>query len=297
MRFTGSIPDAAQAAVFGDYLTSIGVANDIEQGSNGFGVWVHDDDQVEQARKELTVYLADPAAERYRSATAQAQRVRKEWENKAERRRRNFIDVRTKWSGLAGGKPVVLTIVLIAACAAVALLTQFGSAHEEIQEKLFIASDAKLGLREILHGQVWRLFTPMLLHFGAMHLLFNMFWLFDFGVAIERRKGTLFLAALVLGSCAVSSLGQYFWDGPRAGGMSGVVYALFGYVWMKGKFEPSEGLGVSQQTVLAMIVWLFACMTGLLGPIANAAHVVGLLVGMAMGHAPHSWKKMRQRMR
>jgi membrane associated rhomboid family serine protease len=38
-------------------------------------------------------------------------------------------------------------------------------------------------------------------------------------------------------------------------------------------------------------------MTGLLGNIANAAHVVGLLAGMALGHAPYSWKKMRQRLR
>jgi GlpG protein len=135
----------------------------------------------------------------------------------------------------------------------------------------------------------------MLLHFGAMHLLFNMFWLFDLGSAIERRKGTLFLAALILSSCVIANFAQYFWDGPHFGGMSGVVYALFGYVWMKGKFEPQDGLGVGQQTVLIMIVWLFLCMTGWLGPIANAAHVAGLLVGMAMGHAPYSWKKLRRR--
>jgi GlpG protein len=294
MRFTGSIPDAQRASVFGDYLTSIGVGNDVEQGASGFSIWVHDDDRVEQAKQELSAYLADPAASRYAESRAQAERLRKQTRKLEERRRRNFIDVRTSWSALRAGKPVILTIVLIAASCAVALLTKFGSTLDDLQSKLYIASDPSLGLSEILHGQVWRLFSPMLLHFGAMHLLFNMFWLFDFGSAIERRKGTLFLAALVFSSELVSGLAQYFWAGPHAGGMSGVVYALFGYVWMKGKFEPQDGLGVSQQTVVLMIAWLFLCMTGWIGPIANAAHVVGLLVGMALGHAPYSWKRLRR---
>src|SRR5262245_10687996 len=103
MRFTGSIPDAQRANVFGDYLTSIGVANDIEQGANGFSIWVHDDDLVERARQELGAYLADPQDDRYRAATAQAQRLRKTAQKQQDRRRRNFIDVRTNWSGLRAG--------------------------------------------------------------------------------------------------------------------------------------------------------------------------------------------------
>jgi GlpG protein len=293
MRFAGTIPDAAQAATFADYLTSIGVNNEVEQGANGFSVWVHDDDQLEQAMRELEAYLVDPTAPRYRAASAQAQRLRKEWEARAKRRRRNFIDVRTSWSGLMSGKPVVLTIVLIAASCAVTLLSKFSS-EESIMRYLHIASDPERGLGEVLHGQVWRLVTPIFSHGSPLHLLFNMFWLLDLGVMIERRKGSLWLAALVLGSAVMSNLGQYLWAGPYFAGMSGVVYALFGYVRMKGKFEPQDGLAVSQQTVLAMMVWLFACMTGWLGPIANAAHVVGLLAGMAMGHAPYSWKKLRR---
>ena len=294
MRFTGSIPDAQRASVFGDYLTSIGVANDVEQGSNGFSIWVHDDDHVEQATQELNAYLADPTAPRYAESAARAPRLRKQAQRQEEKRRRNFIDVRTNWSGLRAGKPVILTIVLIAASCAVTLLSDFSKKYG-VMQYLQIASDPRLGLSEILHGQVWRLITPILSHGSPLHLLFNMFWLLDLGAAIERRKGALFLAALVLGSGVASNLGEYFWSGPNFAGFSGVVYALFGYVWMKGKFEPQDGLGVGQQTVVLMIAWLFLCMTGWLGDIANAAHVIGLLAGMAIGHAPYSWKKLRRR--
>jgi GlpG protein len=36
-------------------------------------------------------------------------------------------------------------------------------------------------------------------------------------------------------------------------------------------------------TITTMLVWLVLCMTGLLGNIANAAHLVGLAVGVAFG--------------
>jgi GlpG protein len=65
--------------------------------------------------------------------------------------------------------------------------------------------------------------------------------------------------------------------------MSGVIYALFGYVWMKGIYQPEQGMAVSSANVNIMVIWLFACMTGMLGPIANAAHFVGLAVGIAFG--------------
>ncbi len=44
-----------------------------------------------------------------------------------------------------------------------------------------------------------------------------------------------------------------------------------------------------------MIVWLFLCMTGVLGNVANSAHVAGLIVGVVIGVAPHLWRQVRGR--
>ena len=65
------------------------------------------------------------------------------------------------------------------------------------------------------------------------------------GHAEEARQGTWRLASLVVVIAALSNLGQYYVSGPNFFGISGVVYGLFGYIWMKGKFDPASGLFVN----------------------------------------------------
>jgi GlpG protein len=81
------------------------------------------------------------------------------------------------------------------------------------------------------------------------------------------------------------------------GGMSGVVYALFGFIWMKSKYEPAAELYVHPNTVVLMLIWLVACSLGFIGGVANWAHGVGLAVGMAIGIAPYAWSRMLKRLR
>jgi GlpG protein len=109
----------------------------------------------------------------------------------------------------------------------------------------------------------------------VIHLVFNMFWLFDLGRSIENRMGTATLLGIVVTSAGISNLAQYLWSGFDFGGMSGVVYALFGYCWLRG--------WIRESTVFILLGWLLFCMTGLIGNIANAAHVMGLVVGVAWG--------------
>jgi GlpG protein len=94
------------------------------------------------------------------------------------------------------------------------------------------------------------------------------------------------LLFVVLITALVSDLSQYAWDGPNFVGMSGVVLGLFGYVWMKSEFDPSAGFRITQSSVIYMLFFVAICFTGRLGPIANAAHVGGLLTGMVIGYAP-----------
>lgn len=172
---------------------------------------------------------------------------------------------------------------LILLCVCVSLLTWFGDA-ELIRATLMI-SMSRSGLPEIMNGEWWRLFTPAIVHFGFIHLLFNMMWLKSLGSLIEFTRGKKFLFTLVLASALSSNLLQWYFKGPLFGGMSGVVYALLGFLWMAKEFNPLEEFSLPKQDVMMMIGWFVLCLTGMLGPIANYAHAGGLAIGMAVGIA------------
>jgi GlpG protein len=178
------------------------------------------------------------------------------------------------------GAPV-LTIALIALSVVASLPSLMGGGG---LAPLLIATPGSPGFEEILSGQVWRLITPIFVHFGILHLLFNMMWLWDLGRTVELIRGRVFFGVFVLVSGVISNVAQFAITGsPGFGGMSGVVYALLGYVWMQGRFNPSLGIALHPQTVVMMLVWYVLCWTGLMGPIANWAHTAGLLIGVVWG--------------
>ena len=141
-------------------------------------------------------------------------------------------------------------------------------------------------LPEVMEGQVWRLITPIFLHFGFFHIIFNMFWLHDLGSLIENRRGTGHFVAFILLAAIISNIAQYCVSGPNFGGMSGVVYALFGYVWMKGKFDPGDGIEMNPTTVIIMLGWFVLCFTGMFGSMwPTGLTPQDLAVGTLWGYA------------
>jgi len=137
-------------------------------------------------------------------------------------------------------------------------------------------------------GQIWRLFTPAFLHFGWMHLIFNMLWVWYFGRQVESVQGWRRLGVIVLIAALFSNLAQYVTGTVLFGGMSGVDYALLGYVWLMSRRRPGSGFFVPQMLMVFMLVWMVFTMTGLgdafgFGNVANEAHLGGLLIGLVMG--------------
>jgi membrane associated rhomboid family serine protease len=174
----------------------------------------------------------------------------------------------------------VLTITLIV-LSVVASLPPLGGT---LPTSLLIANPGTPGFADVLGGEVWRLITPIFVHFGILHIFFNMMWLWDLGRSIELLKGRLFLGLFVAVSGIASNIAQYLvTQSPTFGGMSGVVYALLGYVWMQGRFNRAFGIALHQSTVIMMIGWFVLCWTGILGPIANWAHTAGLVIGIVWG--------------
>lgn len=154
-------------------------------------------------------------------------------------------------------------------------------------------------LEQIEHGQVWRLVTPIFLHFGAIHLIFNMMWLWTLGRALETLLRRIRFGLLVVAIAVASNTAQALIGGPNFGGMSGVVYGLFGFVVVHAKLHPTGGLHLDSRTVRYMLIWLALCFTGVVGPVANWAHTFGLLAGGAIGAVTAlrsgGWKTLQRR--
>jgi membrane associated rhomboid family serine protease len=176
-----------------------------------------------------------------------------------------------------------LTPVLIAACVAVAFRTSLGDDRTALAP-LFITGRGHTLLQEIAAGEVWRLLTPIFIHFGPVHLLFNMMWLWDLGREIEKRNSPWFLAGFVALVGIGANIAQYVASGPAFGGMSGVVYGLLAYIWVRNRLDPNAGYVLHQYDVLTCMGWYVLCWTGALGPIANWAHTAGLIGGLAWGY-------------
>lgn len=138
-------------------------------------------------------------------------------------------------------------------------------------------------------GEWWRVATPAFLHFGLFHVVFNSLWLWEFGRRIELLVGSWIYLVLFSALTVGANVGQYLWSGPALfGGLSGVVYGLLGYIWIRGRRLPNPLLTLPGAILPIMLVWLFVCLFGVVdmfigGGVANGAHVSGLVIGMIFG--------------
>ena len=295
MRKIGSLPSGQQAKLFEDYLLTTGVEIKVEQSVDQWSIWVYDEDQIEHAKQELQEFSANPDAEKFQGATRKAEAIRESKIKKVADSARKQVNVRDTWNQPFTSRCPV-TSLLIGVSVVVYLFMQTNEYGGQIRQALSISSFQTSGnmiryspyLLDIREGEVWRLVTPIFIHFRGtgglpLHLLFNCFMTYQLGGAIEGNRGSTKLLLLVLLAAIPSNLAQFYWAGPSFGGLSGVVYGMFGYMWMKSKFDPQSSFYVPPNMVVILIGWFFLCMTGAMGSVANMAHAGGLGMGMLIG--------------
>ncbi|MEA9357907.1 rhomboid family intramembrane serine protease [Bacteriovorax sp. PP10] len=206
---------------------------------------------------------------------------------------RKPIEVDAEWIKIKTLPRGETTFAILIAC-----VVLFGLSYldmgKRLQDLLFMGSPETGFLYEILHGQLWRLITPIFIHLSILHILFNMLWFKDLGYLIEFKFGRKDLLTLIGISGVLSNLLQYCISGPQFGGMSGVLYAMLGYVWVYKKIHDEFDYALPARDITIMVGWLLLCLTGFLGPIANGAHAGGLFVGMlyAVYKAPEKWGRL-----
>jgi len=206
-----------------------------------------------------------------------------------------------KASNQGGKSPLVaslgyakVTWFFLITCLLVAALTGLGSNINYLPWFTIVpmelrGGDLDAGTLEgaLAAGEFWRLFTPALIHLGGLHLVFNLLWVWEFGRRIEVIDGRLRLFMLILASAIIANLAQYYSGSILFGGMSGVIYALLGYMVVFDKLSPAPKYQLPTGIVVFMLVWLALGFTQFtealgMGRIGNAAHSAGLASGVGI---------------
>ncbi|MBA4020027.1 MAG: hypothetical protein C0483_22910 [Pirellula sp.] len=298
MRSAGSTSNQHDAATFVDYLMTLGITAKAERSGDAWDVWIFDEDQLPRGRTAFAEFQADPQADRYRDAAKIAEQIRTvrlERELSAHRLATNAP--RPLFQSTAGKRP--LTMALLTMCGVCFLLTSDNPDPTVLNEFRITALEQIdsqqirwYSIPEIRAGQVWRLVTPIFLHFGLPHLVFNMLCLVDFGTQIELKLGWKRMLAMVLLFSIPGNFAQYYFDGPMFGGFSGVLFGMFGYIGMKVKFEPWTGLFLQPLTVMLLAASFVLGFAGLF-PMCHWCNGIGLALGLALGYAPTMRGKLR----
>jgi rhomboid protease GluP len=132
-----------------------------------------------------------------------------------------------------------------------------------------------------LVGQPWRLVTSAFLHFGALHLIFNMVALWYGGIVVERIFGHIRVAAIYLAAAIVgSAVGVIFHPQVVSAGASGAVFGLYGALYValrknRAALSRAAGARMSGMAIGVLALSLFSAKAG----VDIVGHVAGLLGG------------------
>jgi membrane associated rhomboid family serine protease len=139
-----------------------------------------------------------------------------------------------------------------------------------------------------LGAQPWRMLTSNYVHIGIIHILFNMWCLWNLGRLAEHVLGRLNYVVLYTFCGLAGSLASLWWHPLSVGaGASGAIFGLAGAaiaVFYLGHLPiAKEALSGTMRSLLTFVGYnLFF---GLTPGIDNSAHIGGLVAGLAMGAA------------
>lgn len=266
----GRLPNSRAAQAFVDYLKGVNIDCQIEPLPQGVAILVIREQDAEQARKEFAHFVAYPYDNKYLQAS---------WEHGDTQTKLDYgapsLQLLTQF--ITGAGPV--TLVIFGLCSLIFAAMNLGFSQAMFNSLAYFGAAPGAD-----STQFWRIFTPSLLHFSAMHIIFNLLWWWYLGGKIETRIGTAPLLILLLVAGTLPNVLQYYLSGPNFGGLSGVVYAIAGYTWVMGRRKPEAGIGLPPSYMGFMLIWLGLGFSDFMGlSMANGAHVGGLVIGLAQG--------------
>jgi len=175
--------------------------------------------------------------------------------------------------GILSSPTYVLIIVNVLVFVVMLLSGDFGDCSSVTCQLMAQTTEA------VVHGEYWQIFTSMFVHFGFLHIIFNMFALYYFGRLNEtffpsRSYLTIYFVSGLLGN--IVSLFML----PAAtlsGGASGAIFGLVGsYVAIARK---ARHMGAALLYAVMMLIYSGA--SGM--DVNNFAHVFGFVGGLVIG--------------
>lgn len=256
------------ALLFCNYLLSLSIEAKLQASEEEGYVIFCPQDKLPQAKAEFEDFIAQPHAEKYQQAA---------WD-RGETVTLNtddfslFHNFKENFLAHAG----IVSLAVFTLCWLVFLGGELGWKQQLFNTLQFYP---QLSLDAFLADPL-RLIGPAFFHFSWLHIVFNTMWWWQLGGSIEKTLGKVTLLNLLLISAIVSNVGQYLVSGSNFGGLSGVVYALVGFVWWFGYLAPERGLSLSKPLVGFLLFWLVLGFFDLLPVnVANTAHLLGLISG------------------
>ncbi len=273
------IPSQVDLARFSAYLHACGLAHRISEEGTNQVVWVAEETEVDFVQQEFN---------RLESG---------ELILNGEISRGTTLALGARFFGALVRFPLTLVLIITSL---VFYPVSFGVEHGDFgvlfSKMTFLAMEQHNGTLYFMSltdtwatGERWRVISPMFIHFGLIHIVFNLLWVWEIGRRIEFTNGSMMLAGIVLLSSLAANFTQFFMSGPSLfGGMSGVVFGLLGHSLVYSRINPARDMGVPRAIYIFMLVYLVIGFTGAIdllgfGSLANGAHLGGLLGGLATG--------------
>jgi GlpG protein len=138
---------------------------------------------------------------------------------------------------------------------------------------------------DIWNGAFLGLLTTCFVHIEVMHLLCNLYWMWTLGQVVEHELRWHATLGLFVAAGVVSSAAELAGSGSTGIGLSGVVYALFGFLWGARSRVPAFKEFLTQRVVQLFLVWLVVCFVATwvgVWNVGNYAHLGGLLFGFGV---------------
>ncbi len=303
MRVIGEVKGGEEGLLLKAYLLQNGVESKIEaEGGGVFSVWIVDEDKLGTATELFNKFNMQSDKNVYRESLAHIRKAEEAKRVEEVKFAKNQRDMRQQWQRRGS---TVVTSTLIGICVAIWVFEILSPGLIDFVQGIFMISNplepGVTLLDELLRGQLWRPFTPALLHYplfqggsfqimGIMHILFNMMWLKQLGGVIEARHGSRYMLLMFLVFSALPNILQYEMAGPAFLGMSGVNYALLCFLWIRGKFDPHYGMRLNPGVIWLMMIWFIFGFTG--NGMANMVHLGGVVCGISWGYiSSRHWKK------